>query len=117
MTDTDQRIILIGVAVTDTSEETDEFRVVLVTAHPSVVILIVDKRTVAQVVPQEGSGREVLVTCVESIVLVEEITVAHDTVEAVVTPLGIVARSQFQIFADVVTLALTGRTIPSLTNQ
>ena len=94
MTDANQSIVFVGIAITDTTEETYQLTVVLVAAHPGVVVLVVDERTIAQVVPQEGGGREVLVAGVEAVALIEEITVTHDAVEAVLAPLGIIARGQ-----------------------
>ena len=91
MTDADQRIVLVGIAVTDTSEETNQLVIVHVTAHIGVVILIRQERTVVQIVPEECCGREVGIAGAEAVVLIIEVAVTYDGVETVLVPLRVVA--------------------------
>ena len=102
MTDADECVVAVGIAVADTSEEAHELVVIPVAAHRGVMVLVCQERAVAQVVPEEGRGREVGVRGIEAVVLLIEIAVAHDGVEAVVVPLGIVARGQFEVLSDAV---------------
>lgn len=51
--DADECIVLVGIAIADTSEETNEFAVILITTHPSMVVLVINPRTVTEVVPEE----------------------------------------------------------------
>ena len=91
MTDADQCIIPVGIAVADTSEEADEFVIVSVTTHGSMIVLVGQERTITEVVPQESGSREVCVRRIEAVVLVVEITVTDDGVETMLVPLRVVA--------------------------
>ena len=100
MTNAYQYIVLIGVAIADTSEETDEFVIVLITAHVSMVVLVCQERTVVQIIPQESGGREVGIACAEAVLVIIEVAVTDDGIEAMLVPLCIVARSQLEVLAD-----------------
>ena len=91
MTEADESVVLIGIAIADTSEETHKLIVVSVAAHRGVVFLVCQERTVAEVVPQECCRREVCVAGSETVIDIIEIAVTHDAVETVITPLGIIA--------------------------
>ena len=117
MTDADECVVAVGIAVADTSEEAHELVVIPVAAHRGVMVLVCQERAVAQVVPEEGRGREVGVRGIEAVVLIIEIAVAHDGVEAVVVPLGIVARGQFEVLLDAVVRVLAGRAVVALAHD
>ena len=67
MTDADKEIIAVIVAIAYTTEEADEFAVVLIRTHPCMVAFIGQERTILQVVPEISLGREVLVASIEAI--------------------------------------------------
>ena len=46
-------------------------------------IFLLKQRTVAEVIPKEGKRREVAVACVEAVILVIEVAVTHESVDAV----------------------------------
>ena len=112
VTEGEQHVVAVVVAVAHTAEEADELVVVLAAAEASTrVLLVLEVGTCREVVVEIDLGGEVAVAGVEAGIDVVVVAVAHDGVEAVTAEGVLVLAGELKVVRGVVALRLRGRAV------